>query len=32
MRNLFQNPEFTQRNMIAAQVEKVDGVLTSAIL
>jgi predicted helicase len=27
MRNLFQNPEFTQRNVIAAQVEKVIGAL-----
>jgi len=27
MRNLFQNPEFTHRNVIAAQVEKVIGAL-----
>jgi predicted helicase len=30
MRNLFQNPEFTQRNVIAAQVEHVIGALASA--
>jgi predicted helicase len=29
MRNLFQNPEFTQRNVIAAQVEKVIDALAS---
>ena len=29
MRNLFQNPEFTQRNVIAAQVEKVIEALAS---
>lgn len=30
MRNLFQNPEFTKRNVIAAQVENVIGALASA--
>jgi len=30
MRNLFQNPEFTQRNVIAAQVEKVIDALASS--
>jgi predicted helicase len=29
MRNLFQNPEFTKRNVIAAQVENVIGALAS---
>jgi predicted helicase len=29
MRNLFQNPEFTERNVIAAQVENVIGALAS---